>query len=756
MAHFRGGDRPFSSIHKILKMLLSPHSSNKPNQDTTTGMTEDVDEPPDNSFHPSAPMHCDNDNAVVYVKSSAAASAEHKESLLTRALRNSTDLSPTEPHSSAYDNPFSYRSYPHSNVSGISTAELTSDGGMTTSPSLSNTPSPPAPSHMPTRPDAVAATKKDGPGTGESTIEANLGRKRCISFACGRKAEDQQKPQQQQQQQQQSQQAATSRKPIAEDTNGTPTPTEPVKRKTMLTFVCPGRESQEPTKERSPARKMAPRSTRPRGSPAPLARKASPTENQSSAPVDIPQSAEQKAAGSSERIGVPTKGLGKFEESEATRFHEFASSVEEDDEWVKKAAEYTEKITMNDCMKKEIAIRKLGEEAEKEALEDEDDDDDDDDDEDDEDSEDDDASTLHDSDDGNESDNEAGFADSDESDVGSEYDFWAPSTTTAATSPQTVELPGRPFKCGSYNSFDSREDGRQNFPPSLTEKHSPGRQSKAPRMRPGTPHLPDSTDFVCGTLDEDRPLEVAYKSCIEQRRLSKQVIIPQDIDPSFPTSDPEDEDDDDEDEVEESVTEEAIRGRSGAIQTRRPSPRPSPPKRMVSPPPPRQGRSSPKRFRSPPPPAMKMKLPCKVDQDVSTEAPALHPHGLNISGLVQRPSITRTKSLPRTPNPFFANLERLPRWSGNHVSDPSECESSRTRETHARGPIDIVEGLEKKRQKRKEKFWRQHCRKAAKEQKERRPIPGKGAERMKELGLEVAERCRAYGVGEDAQLVLSV
>lgn len=153
---------------------------------------------------------------------------------------------------------------------------------------------------------------------------------------------------------------------------------------------------------------------------------------------------------------------------------------------------------------------------------------------------------------------------------------------------------------------------------------------------------------------------------------------------------------------------------------------------------------------------MKMKFPSKVDQDDSAEAPALHPHGLNISGLVQRPSITRTKSLPRTPNPFFVNLERLPRWSGNHLSDPSDGETSRTREAHARGPIDIVEGLEKKRQKRKEKFWRQHCRKAAKEQMERRPVPGKGAERMKELGLEVAERCRAYGVGEDAQLVLSV
>jgi uncharacterized Zn finger protein len=90
------------------------------------------------------------------------------------------------------------------------------------------------------------------------------------------------------------------------------------------------------------------------------------------------------------------------------------------------------------------------------------------------------------------------------------------------------------------------------------------------------------------------------------------------------------------------------------------------------------------------------------------------------------------------------------------LKESPERESSCTREAHTRGPIDIVEGLEKKRQKRREKFWRQHCRKAAKEQMERRPTPGKGAERMKELGLEVAERFRAYGVGQDAQLVLSV
>lgn len=134
------------------------------------------------------------------------------------------------------------------------------------------------------------------------------------------------------------------------------------------------------------------------------------------------------------------------------------------------------------------------------------------------------------------------------------------------------------------------------------------------------------------------------------------------------------------------------------------------------------------------------------------------PRGLNISHLVQRPGLVRTKSLPRTPNPFFTSLDKTHRWHGiPPLTESPEREHSRTREPlHTRGPIDIVEGLEKKRQKRKEKFWRQHCRKAAKEQMVRRPIPGKGAERMKELGLEVAERCRAYGVGQDAQLVLSV
>ncbi|RAL09691.1 DUF2457 domain-containing protein [Aspergillus homomorphus CBS 101889] len=722
MAQLRGGERPFASIHNLLKMLLSPHQSNK-SAPQDTDMGEDMDEPPDHRFLNTSMSNMD--EGVVYVKSPTAMS-DRKESLLTRALKNSPPLSPTEQPSSSHEHSF-YRSYTYTNISGISTAELTSDGGLT-SPSLSNTPSPPLPSHMTSKPSSMGDKRKaEAVEGGEHAVEANLGRKRCISFACGRKTEEQS--------------AQTPQRSTTKTNDSSPTPTEP-KRKTVLTFVCPARDP-ETRRERSPTR-ASPFRCRPRGSPAPLARKVSPKKE------TLPAKDVSPEKPPTERRGVPTKGLGKFEESEATRFHEFASSVDEDDEWVTKSGDYDQKITLNDCMKKEFAIRKLGEEAEEEALDEEAE----------EDAEDsDDDSTVHDfssDDDGNESDNEAGFADSDdESENGSDYEWWAPTSTTAATSPQAPDFTRFTFsRRNSNTSFDSANDSQQapKWSPAFSGKTTGRVPMKIPKLRPGTPNLPDSTDFVCGTFDEDRPLEAAYKSCIEQRRLSKQIIIPQDIDPSFPTSDPEDNEDIDEEDVDESLPDEGPRGRTGRDSSRKASPRQSPKRmRMVSPPPRRHGRASPRRLKSPPP--MKLRSSTQNLETVE-EVPA---QGLNISELVQRPSMSRTKSLPRTPNPFFTSLDKSHRWSGIvPVQESPERELSRTREVHTRGPIDIVEGLEKKRQKRKEKFWRTHCRKAAKEQMERRPVPGKGAERMKELGLEVAERCRAYGVGESAQLVLSV
>ncbi|KAL4884518.1 hypothetical protein BJY04DRAFT_182689 [Aspergillus karnatakaensis] len=709
-------ERPFSSVHHLLKMLLSSHS--KPT-DQANDVAEDVDEPPDHRLLDS-PVAMD--DGVVYIKSSTNMT-DRKESLLTRALKSSPVLTPSDERTSNEQS--FYRPYSYGNISGISTAELTSDGGLT-SPSLSHTSSPPLPSRMTNK------SNESGANNGESAIEANLGRKRCISFACGRKAEQAPPP-------------PRTESPIKSSQVNEPTRPE-FKRKTTLTFVCPARDP-ETRRERSPTQGCTLRS-RPRGSPAPCARKASP-EKGTRPSIIIPQNQKpvtQELKVPEPQRGVPTRGLGKFEDSEATRFHEFGSSFEEDAEWVTRSSDYKEKITLNDCMKKENAIRKIAEEAEEEALEEEDDDAD----------LPDDSSTLHDfssdEDDGNESDNEAGFAESDdESNDGSEYEFWAPASTTAATSP--LDPPRFAFtRRDSAMSFDSvsEDPQRRNWPPALSGK-SVGRPIKIPRMRPGTPDLPDSTDFVCGTLDEDRPLEAAYKSCLEQRRLSKQVVIPQDIDPSFPTSDIEDDDAEEEEVQGSTLLDEGPRGRSGGEQSHRVSPHPSP-KRMVSPPPRRQGRASPRRLRSPPP--MKPKPSGKHEK--SMDGAVTFRHGLNISELVQRPALTRTKSLPRTPNPFFT-MEDSYYWSGIGIAQEAhERDSSRTRETYTRGPIDIVEGLEKKRQKRKEKFWRQHCRKAAKEQAERRPVPGKGAERMKHLGLEVAERTRAFGVGESSQLVLSV
>jgi hypothetical protein len=63
---------------------------------------------------------------------------------------------------------------------------------------------------------------------------------------------------------------------------------------------------------------------------------------------------------------------------------------------------------------------------------------------------------------------------------------------------------------------------------------------------------------------------------------------------------------------------------------------------------------------------------------------------------------------------------------------------------HVRGAIDIVKGLEQKRQRRKEKFFAKHCNRKSKAQPNRRPQPGIGAERMRELGLLMAGKTEAH------------
>ncbi|KAL1970577.1 hypothetical protein VTN77DRAFT_4221 [Rasamsonia byssochlamydoides] len=726
MAHLQNRERNrVPALHNFFKMLLSSNTSNLP-AGQETDIVEDVDEPPDShllSPDTVAIPHPRGEDGQFYFKSPPSM-PERKESLLTRALLNSPDLIPADRdhHRSQHSPP----SYPHSNASGHSTAELTSDGE-TTSPISSNAPSPPLPSQLGGVHPPILQRKLTPPADpSESNVEANLGRKRCISFACGRRVDDT------------NQQKGTDESP---------------KRKTTLTFACPARQPEIKSPPNGIRRRASSRS-RPRGSPAPPALRSPPAEDVAS---QIRNANEPQPSQPPKKPGsIHISGLGGFRPSEETRFHEFASSVEEEDEWVARPTDFKDKITLNDCMKKENAIRKLGEEAEAEAMAEEEEEDYDEADPDEEAGEEDD-STVHDfsSDDGNESDNEAGFADSDdESDDSSDYRFWAPSTpstTTAATSAENISLAAE--RRNSNSSIESLNQA-QSWLPAPARREKGRRAVKVPR--PATPDLPDSTDFVCGTLDEDRPLEAAYISCMEERRRLKHVPVPQDIDPSFPTTDPEDNDDldeeDDEDLERPARTEDELLRSRPKGSSRRTSPRMSP-KRPLSPAPRvLHGHHSPKRMKSPAP-----KFRSGSNAGLPVVKGPTQPAGVNITGPVQRPNCSRTKSLPRTPNPFFIDLEKERQSSiAPSLAGSPERGVSRTREMHTRGPIDIIQGLERKRQKRKEKFWRQHCRKAAKEHAERRPVPGKGAERMKELGLEVAERFKAYGVGQDAQLVLSV
>merc|ERR1711977_423199 len=161
-------------------------------------------------------------------------------------------------------------------------------------------------------------------------------------------------------------------------------------------------------------------------------------------------------------------------------------------------------------MGKENAIRQLGNEAEAEALDEEEDedeetqhgndtDDENDDEEDEDDDEDEDRDSIVYSDDaasdGNESDNEAGFAESDESDAEGEFSFWTPGKRMPGR--ESIEaLISRPsaHRTASTSSIDSLNH--------MEPEAGPKRLRRRPiKIRPGTPDLPDSTDFVCGTLD---------------------------------------------------------------------------------------------------------------------------------------------------------------------------------------------------------------------------------------------------------------
>lgn len=665
---------------------------------------------------------------------------------------------------------------------------LTSDGGLT-SPTRTTTPSPPLPSSQSTSLAVLPSQKipqdenttasiiksprqDEKIGTpGEKWVEAGLGRQRCIAFARERQSSvlepKDHAP------------AGTSVEPIKSN--------DPPKRPCMLRFVCPMKPSLEPPRKAGYERKQS-SNTSETGRSAKLLNRAassvssndhykhSPTSTGEPSPKSRASTIPEKLLSEKPSISKPQK----LELSEATSFHEFATTYKVEDPWTQEQTAPQQRITVQDTLRKENAIRRLAEEAKaEEALEEDEDrgvgtyhNDDDDIDSDDEIS-----------DGGNETDDEEGFADSDDdSDHSFQYQFWTPGITTAATSTDHLDhIRSLHPRVASVSSIESIINTREKPPNQESGKrraHRVRRSPKPPKMRPGTPDLPDSTDFVCGTLDEDRPLEAAYMSCLEERRRSRHKVVPQDIDPSFPTSDLDDDDDDDAashdsnehvwvtGRPDNSDQDHVAHSRHGDLKKTKKSPMPSP-KRLRSPPPFKRSHTRP----SPTPHYLFNQSPvqtrCPMMHDQKPKSPpssrrtsvAISPRqtrAVTMPPLAHRPNLTHTTSLPRTPNPFWRQDHQPYQDISDdvhHISISPKPLSPQGRDPHNRGPINIVKGLENKRRWRKEKYLRHQNRHGGKE-KERRCQPGKGAERMRELGLEMADKVKGYG--QKAELVLSV
>lgn len=781
-----------------------------------------------------------------------------RESLLTRQLHSETEHTDEDESRRTRTPPPRTLSTQStwSNPSVASTAELTSDDGHSVASPAVSPPLPPTAitatiprfvSEKPlTREPTIVGQVAKGQAAApeEKSVEEGLGRKRCISFACGNKKTPPPVPA-----------PVPAKEPETKAAS-------PPKRKCMLKFACPTRPGNESRAERPanvsrrtmspppPERKLSARaevvkvhrgsdSTVTHNSPK-NTRKSPVLSNVDSTPTTPRPTTTRKMSNDSDRS------------TEATRFHEFASSDDEPEEWVLESTCHRSRLTINDTLQKEIVLRRACEEVEEEAVEEEEeedemeddaelDDDDDDDDEDDDDLDDE-------SDEGFRTDDEGGFAESESDGEGSDEEWWRPGgISTAATSiEQHMDRLAltRSERDAAPSSIESTSPGMTESPRMIRPK--PERKSRQHNLpihaRREAMDLPDSTDFVCGTLDEDRPLEQAYLNHIKQREAAKHKARPQDIDPTFPTSDPDMDEEDDEDleDEEDSDHENLMHGTidelDGDSTARRrstthrspPPPRrrsppptkrqgtarsPPPPVRHRSPAPPmkRQGTARspppPARHRSPapalkrqgtarsPPPPARHRSPVPGLKRQSTDPPArrnspapratnrhltgrappllfgqLHrerspltpgmrftsppntrrtsPHasGTNISMphvLASRPQLTHTASLPRGGG-FTLGMPNIMRPEDDEDSDTAGV--STPGDLPKRGAIDIFKGLEKKRQRRKEKLYQKACAKAAaKGEKAYKVKPGRGAERMREVGLEMQ---RYHGKGE--------
>ena len=381
-------------MQSLLKMFNLSNTPTVPLGDDE--LNGEPDEPPDDEISPLRTVFPKDETA--YNKSRPTIS-ERRESMLTRALMASasdehdTVRNPTRGLSTVSS---------HSTASMTSTAELTSDGNLT-SPPQSTTPSPSlhathyqlpiAKEHMlpPSKVMITPQQKDEKPfvaDAGEAAVEKTLGRKRCIMFACGNKEPEKPK--------------AVTPEPKKDE------PVPPPKRKCMISFACPSRIASEKKVEMKKEDDVA------------ALKRPTPTPSKIS--TLVPSAADEEGYTNKRASDTPLSPMSK------QIFHEFATSTDEPDAWVDQPTEHKHKLTLNDCMKKENAIRQLGKEAEEEAEDEEEAEQElDNEVEDEATAEDDFAPSDESSDAGNESDDEGGFADSDEeSDAGSEYRFWAP------------------------------------------------------------------------------------------------------------------------------------------------------------------------------------------------------------------------------------------------------------------------------------------------------------------------------------------
>ena len=706
-----------------------------------------VDEPPDHRNRRSAEQN---------FKRTAIKPPERQDSLLTKAILQS-DEDAAETNSIVMVNIHRRRSLT-SNVSFASTADLTSDTGLT-SPERSNTPSPPIPdvsvlrlggSHGQT--PKTTSLAGDALKLHDAGAPKDAPRKRCIQFACAAKPTP-------------PEQLGLQAQPMRKTLSASPVPRRP-----CIKFACVARP--ESTQTIPTTRKLSTRQSTnsTNGSPS-TPRKTSAllvAQNSSLRPIMPRKSPNQ--------LTVPRPKFLRANSNElvndASQYHEFAGGASRDDDWIRQAPLAKARLTIDDTLTKENDFRRIATEAEEEAeleeeeedeeaIDDEDVDDLDDDDDGDENHEGHQVQVVFDENDydysdsdGYHTDEETGFAESESEDEADEnMILWTPSRATIRRDPR-VEIPAMRRSLVEElhsDSSNATESGRRTARPSTAQRVKPVTEA---------PYLPDSTDFVCGTLDEDRPLEEAYLTCMAARRNEKLRVIPQDIDPSFPTSGPED---DDEEEVYNPVHHgsdenvwmqgemEDLHHDQDRSRRRRKSEHASP-RKYHSPPPKRHHSPPPKRFHSPPPkPRTRGRSPQTLFDrqsprrlrspapkfDMSTPTASLRngeQAGFQLAG---RP-VTQTKSLPR-PGALFGQL-RSRNLKAVYADD-----------IHVRGAIDIVKGLEKKRQRRREKFHQKYCNRARRGQiPERKAQPGKGAERMKELGLLMA------GKKDPGNYVLSV